>query len=274
MRALVIVATIIAVAAIGLNASASFLKLNFRKDAVQPRSSIQSIPTRIGSWVSVVEQKLPAEVEDELGTTMYIQRTYIDIAKADDDIREAYEAADVKSEELINSVANSALTNDPFARVSLHVAYYTGSVDTVPHIPDRCMLGAGFEMSRRETVVLPLPAGTSPDIAAEGLPVSFAAFEDPREGANRSVNRVAYFFHVNGDYEHDAITGVRKRLQNLFETHAYFAKIEISSTGPSGLTPDAEAGEAMTRFLSEALPEIEAILPDWQAVMADAKPVE
>ncbi len=103
------------------------------------------------------------------------------------------------------------------------------------------------------------------------MPVSFGAFQESTGGvgSSRPVNRVAYFFHVNGDYEHDAITGVRKRLQNLFETHAYFAKIEIGTFGPEGDVGQERALEDMEDFLGQALPEIEMILPDWDAVMAD-----
>jgi hypothetical protein len=69
---------------------------------------------------------------------------------------------------------------------------------------------------------------------------------------------------VNGTYEHDPIFGVRKKLQNLFERHAYFAKVEMVTDMGS---TDA-AAPVMMDFLTHAMPEIERVLPDWEAVKA------
>ncbi|MEM7808318.1 MAG: hypothetical protein AAF561_09430 [Planctomycetota bacterium] len=266
-RALAAVGAILAVAAVGLNAAVPTLKLNFRKEAVQPRESIFGIPTRMGPWVMIADHKMPQEVVDELGTELYVHRQYIDLRQADPALVEEYENAETKSDDLMRRLAMSAAEKSGSNGMYLHVAYYTGSVDTVPHIPDRCMLGAGFDMIARDTRMLAVPAtGIDTD---EGLPVSYSAFQDRSNavGGARPVNRVAYFFHVNGDYEHDAITGVRKRLQNLFETHAYFAKIEIGTFGGEGTAAEERAMQDMTDFLTEALPEVEAILPDWDAVI-------
>ena len=265
--ALAAVAGILAVAAIGLNGSAAWLKLNFRKEAVEPRRLIQSIPTELGPWLMFRDTRLSPDVEASLQTDRYVERLYVDTRKADADVVDAYHEAEAKTPELIEGVAQSALRNDPMAMVRLHVPYYTGAVDTVPHIPDRCMLGAGFEMGERKTVYLDLPGhDDNPDGT---LAASFAAFQGTGSGQSQ-LTRALYFFQVNGDYEHDAITGVRKRLQNLFESHRYFAKIEVTHDAPIGEAFDDESIAIMTDFLRVALPEIEAVLPDWDAVMASA----
>jgi hypothetical protein len=67
---------------------------------------------------------------------------------------------------------------------------------------------------------------------------------------------------VNGKYKHDPIFGVRKELQNLFERHAYFAKVEMVT----GMDSVADAAPVMTDFLQHAMPEIERVLPDWSKV--------
>ncbi len=151
LKALTAVAAILAVAAVGLNAAVPTLKLNFRKQAVDPRSSIFGIPTRMGPWVMIADHKMPDEVVEELGTEQYVQRQYIDLRRADPDLVAEYEAADVKSEQLMRRLAHSAAERGGTNGMYLHVAYYTGSVDTVPHIPDRCMLGNGFDMIARRT---------------------------------------------------------------------------------------------------------------------------
>ena len=108
----------------------------------------------------------------------------------------------------------------------------------------------------------------------DAMQVSFSQFQLPAgAGQAAQTTSVAYFFQVNGDYEYDAITGVRKRLQNLFETHAYFAKIEAGVTAPSGTQADDLARDeaALADFLGHAMPAIEACLPDWQQVLREAE---
>ena len=57
--------------------------------------------------------------------------------------------------------------------------------------------------------------------------VSSIHFEEAEPNRESVTRNVAYFFHCNGEYEYDAISGVRMRLQNLAERHAYYAKIEV-----------------------------------------------
>jgi hypothetical protein len=93
------------------------------------------------------------------------------------------------------------------------------------------------------------------------------------------MNRyVAYFFHCNGGYEPNPV-GVRVKLQNLFERHGYYAKVELMTdeparavtvTGPAAEAQKAEAAKkaqaSMADLLASALPEVERCLPDWAAV--------
>ena len=60
--------------------------------------------------------RLSAEEEEALGTHDYISRVYQDV---------------------------TAEPNQPGSQVQLHVAYYTGTPDTVPHVPDRCYVAGG-----------------------------------------------------------------------------------------------------------------------------------
>lgn len=271
--ALVVVGGILLLGALGLNASASFLKLKFQKQSVPLREPVAAIPAELGPWLQVsVDTRFNAEMEAELGTLDYVERRYVDTRKVDENLmsrwREARSAAPGTFDtdqllQLRNEIARNAESNDPFASVRLHVAYYTGSVDTVPHIPDRCMLGAGF------AAMGPTAVTTLPELRPDGEPltVSLARFQmSDGRGGNALTSSVAYFFEVNGEYEHDAITGVRKELQNLFESHAYFAKIEV---GTHAATDElAPAKEAISDFLLHALPAIQTCLPDWEEIEA------
>ena len=269
--ALATVATVLLVGAVGLNATVGAMKLSFKKQAVPLRQPIRSLPADMGPWVQVTfDERFSAEIEAELGTLDYIDRWYVDKTKADAAVRAEWEAAPRRTEELGAKLMASAKANDPLSAVKLHIAYYTGGVDTVPHIPDRCMVAGGFAPTNREVADLSLSDGSATAaFERDALTVSFTQFQENR-GENRKpvTLDVAYVFQVNGAYEYDAITGVRKRLQNLLESHGYFAKIELLTVAEDMDAAPAKA--AMGRFLGHALPEIEAILPDWEQVTADA----
>jgi hypothetical protein len=140
--------------------------------------------------------------------------------------------------------------------VNVAVTYYTGLVDTVAHIPDRCYIADGYQPSRYEqpTWLIETESGTRP------LQVRLINFE-VQTGFSKVTRSVSYFFHVNGRYESDPL-GVRRSLQNLFERYGYYAKVELMTLLPN---PD-ESARVMTDFLSVALPEIEKSWPDWNRV--------
>lgn len=267
-RRVVAMATVCALllaGAAGLNAAVASLKLSFRKLPVPLRKDVTAIPAELGPWVQVsLDQRLPEDIEKELRTLQYVQRLYVDTRKADPAVLARWRAAAVKDQALRAELERSVIERDPAAAVRLHVAYYTGAVDTVPHIPDRCMVAGGYDPVGRREELLDMGGGRT-------MRTSFVQFQESAGHARPKTLSVAYFFQVNGDYEHDPITGVRRRLQNLLEKHGYFAKIELMTEGPaSGEGAAAGAGEAakasMGDFLRHALPQIEAALPDWQQV--------
>ena len=257
--ALAVVGCILLVGAIGLNGAVASLKLSFKKLAVPLRAPVQTIPAEIGPWVQVSpEVRFSPEIEAELNSLDYIDRWYVDLRKADADVRREWEAATVKDAALKGRLQANVMKNDPFGAVKMHVVYYTGGVDTVPHIPDRCMVAGGFDPTGKSVARLDLGDGRTMD-------ASFVQFEQHAGYDRPQTLSIAYFFQVNGDYEWDAITGVRKRLQNLFEKYGYFAKIECMTASPE--TAAAPAQAAIGDFLHFALPAVERVLPDWQQVI-------
>lgn len=139
--------------------------------------------------------------------------------------------------------------------IHLGLTYYTGLVDTVAHIPDRCYIADGYEPSSYTVPTWKL----GPDATGQfySLPVRFISFQDST-GTNRVSKCVAYVFHTNGHYESDPL-GVRQTLEDLTERYGYYAKIELMTLGED---TDAASG-AMTEFLTAARPHIETCLPDW-----------
>lgn len=278
-RAYLVTAGLLLLAAVGLHGATQKLQLHFRKQAVPLRADVRSLPERLGPWVQVsIDQPLSPDIEEVLGTSDYIFRNYVDSRRVSE--AEIAGFRDLNINERAQRLARIAM-RDPQAVMYLSFTYYTGMVDTVAHIPDRCFIADGFQPTAFDAPRWPIPGFvidedgyhvgedgyrlTEPDARGgddAGLPVRFINFEDQdlrtRTASSRSVT---YFFSVNGRYEANPI-GVRKTLQNLFERHGYYAKVELMT-----LHRDPAVSAAMKRdFLEHALPELEKILPDWAAV--------
>lgn len=271
----IVAAVVLTVCAAGFNAAARALQLNFRKLAVPlPVKSLddkaEGIPATLASrWIQVTDDRpLSSDVEAALGTKQYVMRTYVDLRAA----RKTEADFKDRNPQKIQSLIADLQARQPAAIVLVQITYYTGLVDTVPHIPDRCMVADGFQPTDWRDL-------TVPQAYADGKPrdvkFRFITFEDIT-GRGRVTRNVGYFFHVNGRYEDDPL-GVRKTLQNLFETYSYFAKVELMTEQPGhgGAAATATARDAaatsMQELLQALLPELEPRLPDWQKVSSQSK---
>ena len=147
--------------------------------------------------------------------------------------------------------------------IHLGLTYYTGLVDTVAHIPDRCYIADGYEPSSYTVPFWQL--GTDASGKPFSQSVRFISFQDST-GNNRVSKCVAYLFHTNGHYESDPL-GVRQTLEDLTERYGYYAKIELMTLVPNiDETDISNASAAMTDFLKAARPQIETCFPDWTKV--------
>jgi hypothetical protein len=272
-RAFIAAVVLLGVAAVGLNAATQALRLNFRKQAVPLSVSrldgTDGIPAKVGRWVQVSkDEPLDHGVLEVLGTKEFVFRDYVDssiVSQADIDW-----FADKPSKERAIKLGEIQAQN-PQAVVRLAITYYTGLVDTVPHVPEKCYVADGFEPTAPQTSQLAL--GTLPDGSPRQVSYRHLHFRDS-SGGNRVERDVAYLFHVNGRYESSNV-GVRGELANLFQKYGYFAKIELMTTTrgyaagtehESGAKPESLA--AFNDLLTAVLPEVERCLPDWQKVTA------
>jgi hypothetical protein len=267
---------ILLLAGVGLNATTTFLKLKFRKEALPLRAELTQLPKKLGTWVAVDEQQvLDADMVHNLGTDKYMFRHYVDTsAKMPNGelVVTPTLLADLDKPDKRADALGGVQRRDQNAVMRLALTYYTGKVDTVPHVPDRCYVADGFQPSLFQSLSWGL--GQYPSKAPRTVPVRFIDFEDQTSRA--VLNRgVTYFFHANGEYMSDP-NKVRFKLQDLFVKHAYFAKIEVMTTLPTrqGITNENDplkrkdrdtATAAMQSFLAAALPEIEKLLPDFEA---------
>ena len=259
--ALIILCVLLVAARVGLSFAVDALNVYFQKQPVETRDAFQTIPDKIGDWTSTGDEILTAEMTEELGTEIYVSRTYVSDGET----------------------GKRAL--------HVHVAYYTGMIDAVPHVPDRCFVAGGLNTeSMPELVLLPVAEGgwevdelvnratgaayrttTYRDTFGRSqivrLPVGdfklrAREFSDPARPEARIY--AGYFFIANGRIAHTP-EDVKLLAFKRSEQYAYYCKVQFASTG--GPNFELEDFTAMsTGFLDELLPELMRCLPDWSEI--------
>jgi hypothetical protein len=176
---------------------------------------------------------IQADVLNALGTKMYIQWLMKDDSKG----------RNLKPEDYI----------------TLFVTYYTGSPDQVPHVPEECYLGGGYQKKEDRLLEVAIPA------LGEGvhIPVHFLLFE--RESMFKREQRVVlYTFNVNGQFKAER-NDVRFILGNPLEKYAYFSKVELSFGLGQKLPEIEDALSSGERFLRKVIPIlVQEHWPDWE----------
>jgi len=259
--AFLLVITILAAAAIGMNSAVQAMGVYFKKEPVPLRAAINSLPKQIGPYFQInVDVPLESNIEHTLGTKDYLNRFYVDTRLLDPRVVKDLASTDPAARDAARLQAQSR----PEALVYFHMAYYTGLVDTVAHIPENCMVGGGFDPQNPETVTLPLAA--TPGSRLDKMRIKYIEFtqRSPERGMQAQTYNVGYFFAVNGKYESDALTGVRQELQSLTQRFGYYCKFEMKTF--FGANRAQEAQDRIADFLSFLMPEAEKILPDWSQV--------
>lgn len=154
--------------------------------------------------------------------------------------------------------------NEPLRYAHLHISYYTGGSNLVPHTPDVCMLGHGYEPTQSheyKDIVLDKTVGGGAE-----LPIRVCTFGKTAV-FNREEMSVIYTFNCNGTFTNRR-DGVRLRVNAPANTYAYFSKIEVSFPGASR----AQSIEGAQKLFSVVLPVLmEQHWPDFAAAEAAAK---
>lgn len=234
--------------------------------------AVAAIPPELPSWTREgVDRRERVEVEKELGTTNYVTRSY----------RER----------------NPKDPKNP-RRLELHLAYYTGMIDTVPHVPDRCFVGGGMStINAGEIVHLPLDASRwqlDDDVPAHlkgriwRAPVynQYGAVvrrvrlpRDPDKTSMKVTSFKApggsevtagYFFIANGGTVPTA-EQVRLLAFNLNDDYAFYLKVQFTAYGGR---PSADFAADAADLLNELLPEIMRCVPDWVDVERGLYPAD
>ncbi|HZL36547.1 MAG TPA: hypothetical protein VFC78_14605 [Tepidisphaeraceae bacterium] len=282
--AFLILVILLAACAATLNTAAARMQVFFKKQAVPLRvSSLKvGIPSKLGHWVQIgPDQSIDPEIEQVLGTSQYVFRDYVDSSKVP--------TADIESmnnDNTTNADRQRMLAElqarKPESVIRAAVTYYTGIVDTVAHVPERCYVADGFDVTQSEPRTVAL--GSDPRTGKpRNIEYRFLNFEDQTGGqnhTNRVSRNVGYVFNCDGQYMSNSYA-VRQHLQNLFERYGYYAKLELMTAAPvppridpnaslADVNNRADSQAAMEDFMVEALPYLEKCLPDWEALHSKA----
>lgn len=244
----VIAMIVLGSSAVALEGATRFLKLHFRKERVELRQALEQISSPFGPWVQVSEDTpLPEDIEHTLGTSNYIFRDYLDSRVFNQETIDSFKgkSAIERKQQFLELQQKT-----PEGAISLSLTYYTGLVDTVAHVPDRCYIADGYDVASADN--LKWPAG------GRNLAVRYLSFEDTT-GVQRVSRNVAYLFQANGKYVAGPID-VRIVLQDLFARYGYYAKIELMTT----MSDRDKSAKIMDDFLGHAMAPIEMALPDWK----------
>ena len=234
-----------------LNAAIEYNNVVLNKQPLELREKLYRLANHIGPWHVVQKaDELDTDILEVLGTTEYITWDYQD---------------------------KSAKPRSPGNRVRLHIAYYTGIVDTVAHVPERCILASGGKRDSIQTLTLKLegpqyrPDGSgflSPSfrqplgVYIPSLDIPATLFRYYLPGGKEQIHTAVYFFVANGKF-YESPDKVRAQGMAPWDRYRYYCKVEL---GLAGVSDPQVVAQRVSQFLSHAMPEIMACLPDWRQV--------
>ncbi|HOW70258.1 MAG TPA: exosortase-associated EpsI family protein [Phycisphaerae bacterium] len=174
------------------------------------------------------------EVLEKLGTKEYIQWVFQDVSPT--------------------------ASKGPEDFISLFVTYYTGQPDQVPHVPEECYSGGGYEIQREDILEIPVTH------QGKMTKVPFKILTMDARSDLREKRTVIYTFHANGQFCADR-NAVRTVVADPAEKYAYFSKLELTF-GVNDALPTREAAiESGRRFIQQVVPLLlDEHWPDWQQV--------
>jgi exosortase len=139
--------------------------------------------------------------------------------------------------------------------VLVFITFY-GQPDRVPHVPEECYVGAGFQCLTTESVSLQV-GGPGQQRTLPGRYLVFGpTHADPVGGAGNVP--VLYLFRVNGRYAATRDEVRRTLNRDLLAGRSYFSKVELVFGRDAGLPPDkTQALEMGQRLLTVLLAILE-----------------
>ena len=220
------------------------------------------IAAGVSMKLSVIEKEfLPLKKSfDDLDVENLAPYKVIDKRKIEDqDILKA-----LGTQDYIQLVLEDTETPDDSAvqKFMLFVTYY-GRADRVPHVPEECWAGGGFQQLASDSVTFEIKkAGFERKIDAKYI-IFGSIKSDFRESSVQVP--VLYLFNVNGEYASSRDEARIALNKNLFGKYSYFSKVELVFNQALVAPAKEEAVAAGEKLLAVVLPILEQDhWPDWE----------
>jgi hypothetical protein len=139
-------------------------------------------------------------------------------------------------------------------KLMLFVTYY-GRPTRVPHVPEECYTGGGFQILARDSVTFKIKnAGFERKIEGE-----YCVFGNKKADLRQRLEKfpVLYFFNVSGEYAGSRNKARFALNKNLFRRYTYFSKVELVFNQMQAAPSKEEAVAAGEKLLAVVLPLLE-----------------
>ena len=236
--AFLICVLVLAVAGAGMSVTMKKLGIVFKKEPLPLKKSLEGLDERdLTPYKVVLKQKIQnPDTLKALGTDDYIQWILEDTEQAAD---------------------------SPVKECLLFVTYYR-LPDRVPHVPEECWTGGGYQQLGSEAVTFKINNGEGFDT---NVPAKYLVFGPKKTGLWQGGERIPnlYFFKVNGQYAGSREEARIALNKNFFGRESYFCKVELVFNRSSIAPSKEQAVAASEKLLSVILPIFEQDhWPDWK----------
>jgi len=236
--AFLICVLVLAAAGAGMSVTMKKLGIVFKKEPLPLKKSLERLDEKeLTPYKVVLKQKIRnPDTLEALGTNDYIQWV----------LEDTEQAAGSSVKEFL-----------------LFVTYYR-LPDRVPHVPEECWTGGGYQKLGSETVMFKVNNGN--DFNAD-VPAKYLVFGPKRKGFWQAGERIPnlYFFKVNGQYAGSREEARIALNKNLFGNNSYFCKVELVFNRSSIAPGKEQAVEASEKLLAVILPILEREhWPEWK----------
>ncbi len=144
--------------------------------------------------------------------------------------------------------------SDPAREVLLFVTYYA-LPDRVPHVPEECYLGSGYQRLATDTVTVDIPTHTG----KRAIPARHLVFSQANASlwTRQTQVPVVYLFRVNDEYVASRAEARLALNRNLFGRASYFSKVELVFNRSAGRLSAEQVRRTAQELLSVILPILE-----------------
>lgn len=229
--AFVICVLVLTVTGIGMSVTMKQLGIVLQKEPLPLKQSLELLDESDLSPYQVIPPKLKITNEDilkALGTEDYIQWVIEDTEQP---------------------------AASPVRACLLFITYYP-LPDRVPHVPEECWTGGGYQRLGSEDVSLNIQTSNHEKV---NISAKYLVFGPKKAKLWENSIRIpnVYFFRVNGRYAGSREEARIALNKNLFGKHSYFCKVELVFNAGSAAPSKEESIGASEKLLAVILPVLE-----------------